>query len=110
MIYAEASEQMLGMGDRELHSKLQSPELARSELTSPISDQEEVSEADYAEADEANAIAEADVTTTQILLDNAGNAPEPGKLTPSSSFNNPDNAQRNIPRSPRMDWSSAVSE
>lgn len=71
-------------------------------------DQEEVSEADYAEAEENDGNAEADVTATQIIPDGPGNAPEPGKLTPSSSFNNPDNAQRNIPRSPRMDWSSAV--
>jgi hypothetical protein len=73
-------------------------------------DQEEVSEADFAEAEESSGISEADVTATQILPDGSGNPSEPGKLTPSSSFNNPDNAQRNIPRSPRMDWSSTVSE
>lgn len=71
-------------------------------------EQDEESEADYAgtEADCGNS--EADVTAKQI--DSAGreDVPDSDKLTPSSSFSNAENGLRNIPRSPRIDWSSAV--
>jgi hypothetical protein len=73
-------------------------------------EQDEESDADYAGTEASCGNYEADVTAKQMdLAENEDSSPH-NKLTPSSSFTTAENGLRNIPRSPRIDWSASVPE
>ena len=69
---------------------------------------DEESEADLTGTEASCGNSEADVTAKQLDIAEMENVANNDKLTPSSSFSNTENGPRNIPRSPRIDWTSAV--
>ncbi|KAJ9100644.1 hypothetical protein QFC21_003688 [Naganishia friedmannii] len=91
-IYAESSEQMLGMGNRELDN------------------QDEESETDYAGTEDSGGTSDADATAKDIGMKEETAALKSDTLTASSSMNDWTGGNGNIPRSPRMDWSDATSD
>ncbi|KAJ9122408.1 hypothetical protein QFC22_001831 [Naganishia vaughanmartiniae] len=91
-IYAESSEQMLGMGNRELDN------------------QDEESETDYAGTEDSCGASDADATAKDTRLKEITAAPKSDTLTTSASMNDWASGNGNIPRSPRMDWSASTND
>ncbi|KAJ9093576.1 hypothetical protein QFC19_008305 [Naganishia cerealis] len=91
-IYAETSEHMLGMGNRELDN------------------QDEELETDYAGTEGSCDGSDADVTAKDIGLFGGKVVSDSDTLTPSASYNDRGDGNGNIPRSPRIDWSASTND
>jgi hypothetical protein len=113
-IYAESSEQMLGMGNRELESEFVERLIKH---VSPLSnhvhfnlDQEEESETDDAGTEESYGGSGLDPTAKDAGLKDETAPFKPDNLTASSSMKDWESGNGNIPRSPRMDWSASTND